>query len=537
MVKNVIVALFDSWQFNYTGCYGNDWIKTPNFDRFAREGVLFENAYGEGMPTVPTRRVLHTGKAALHDAGWSPLRQTDTTIADLCWGTGVDTAIIFDCPMYRLPKYGYTRGFDKVYFLHGHEGDHAHYSRIPLLHDDPTKYLSKIQMEKGNEILNSSTPIVETLLREIGDYLKQRQYWKTEEDQNCPNIMKMAVKYLEHADKNQPFFLWIDSFDPHEPWDSPSMHDPDMKCPYDPDYTGAEMFLPVTGSVGGGLYTEEELRHVRMLYAEKVTMCDNWFGYLLDNIRRLGLEENTMVITISDHGEPMGNGEHGHGIMRKCRPWPYEELVHIPLIIRAPGLPAGKRVKGLVQNYDIAATIVNWLGIEGAKAMNSIDLWPLMSGKTDKIRDYVISGYHGASWALYTEDWSYIHWLLPQKLVNSNAAAAMLLSDGNQSDMDMEIAVFTLEKDGVAALEEYQKGLTLDGAAQWTCTPGSTQEVPDEDQLFDRKKDPFQLNNVLKQHPDVAARLLNTLNTAMEDFGLSKKPQGKLDDNVRKMLG
>ncbi len=515
-MKNVIVALFDSWQFNYTGCYGNDWIKTPNFDRFAREGVLFENAYGEGMPTIPVRRVLHTGRAALHEAGWSPLRATDTTIADLCWGTGVDTAIIFDCPMYRLPKFGYTRGFDKVYFLHGHEGDHEHYQKKTLYHLDPKNYITRHQFDHADEILGGD--IVKPLLHEMEGYLKQRQYWKVEEDQNCPNVMKMAVKYLEHADKTQPFFLWIDSFDPHEPWDAPSMYDPDKKCPYDPDYEGPDLFLPVTGAVKD-VYTEEELNHVRMLYAEKVTVCDTWFGYLLDNVRRLGLDDSTMIIAISDHGEPMGNGEHGHGIMRKCRPWPYEELVHIPLIIRAPGLPAGKRVAGLVQNYDIAPTIANWLGIEGAKAMDGKDLWPLMAGRADKVRDYVISGYYGASWALYTEDWSYIHWLVGQSVANSLAGAAItMMMDGNTSDRYVTVANFAHEKGFNEALEEYKKGLTLDGADQWTCTPGSTQEVPAEDQLFDRKKDPFQLNNVIKENPDVAARMLKTLMTAMEDF-------------------
>ncbi len=523
MPQNVIVALFDSWQFNYTGCYGNDWIKTPHFDRFAREGVLFENAYGEGMPTVPVRRVLHTGRAALHEAGWSPLRATDTTIADLCWGTGVDTAIIFDCPMYRLPKYGYTRGFDKVYFLHGHEGDHAYYHKKPLIHLDPKAYISTLQLEKGDEITGGE--VIEPLLDEIADYLKNRQYWRTEEDQNCPNIMKMAVKYLEHADKNQPFFLWIDNFDPHEPWDPPSIYHPDLRCPYDPDYSGAEMILPMTGEVKD-LYTEAELHHVRMLYAEKMTMCDTWFGYLLDNVRRLGLEENTMLIAISDHGEPMGHSEHGHGIMRKCRPWPYEELVHIPLIIRAPGLPAGKRVAGLVQNYDIAPTIANWLGIEGAKAMHGKDLWPLMTGKVGSIRAFVLSGYYRASVAIYTEEWSYIHWLVSQQLVNTVSGTSLMFINDNQSDMikastGRTLISATVERGAVEAMEEYKKGLTLDGAAQWTCTPGSVQKVPDEDQLFDRKKDPFQLNNVIKQHPDIAAKLLQMIEIAEQDLRAS----------------
>ncbi|MCL4464759.1 MAG: sulfatase-like hydrolase/transferase, partial [Chloroflexi bacterium] len=141
MKQNVIVVMLDSLGANYVGCYGNKWIKTPNLDRLAREGVLFENNYIEGVPTVPCRRSMHTGRYFLHSKGWSALDMEDTTIADLCWGRPIDTALIFDCPMYRLPKFGYTRGFDKVYFLHGHEADHMYYSQDPLFHRQPEDFV------------------------------------------------------------------------------------------------------------------------------------------------------------------------------------------------------------------------------------------------------------------------------------------------------------------------------------------------------------------------------------------------------------
>ena len=64
-VKNAIVVMFDSLQYNYLHCNGNPWIKTPNFDRFARESVVFDNCYTEGVPTVPCRRAMHTGRYTL----------------------------------------------------------------------------------------------------------------------------------------------------------------------------------------------------------------------------------------------------------------------------------------------------------------------------------------------------------------------------------------------------------------------------------------------------------------------------------------
>ena len=104
--RNAIVMMFDTLSAKYIGCYGNDWIKTPNIDRLAKEGALFENWYTEGLPTIPCRRAMLTGRFTLPVSGWVPLSMEDTTIADLCWGRSIDTALIFDCPMYRLPKFG-----------------------------------------------------------------------------------------------------------------------------------------------------------------------------------------------------------------------------------------------------------------------------------------------------------------------------------------------------------------------------------------------------------------------------------------------
>jgi arylsulfatase A-like enzyme len=515
---NAIVVMMDSLQFNYLGCYGNDWIKTPNIDRFAREGVVFENAYCEGLPTVPCRRAMHTGRFTLHAKGWSPLDPDDTTIADLTWGQGIDTALIFDCPMYRLPKFGYTRGFDKVWFIHGHEGDHYYYSKDPLIHYKAEDFHEDHVIESANE--THGEDLIGPLMHETESYLKQRQYWKSEEDQSVAQVMKSAVDYLEKVDRNKPFFLWIDSFDPHEPWDSPSVYDPEMSCPYNPDYEGKDQFLPLMAPVEG-VYTEEELHHVRMLYAENVTMCDTWFGYLMDNVKRLGLEKDTLVMLVSDHGEPMGNGEHGHGIMRKCRPWPYEELAHIVFIVRGPGLPAGKRVEGFVQSSDVAPTVTEWLGLGIHAEMQGDSVLPMARGEVDKIRDWAIAGYHKYSWSLITEDYSFIHWLKDEEKSVSGMhrqiygveteKSAMHLAMGERGSDQAEMMLNEVQK-------MHAEAATLDGEDQWTCTPGAVSEVPERDELYDRKTDQFQLNNIVGDNPEVAKKMLEQLKEIMAEL-------------------
>ncbi|HJA07660.1 MAG TPA: sulfatase [Candidatus Mailhella merdigallinarum] len=527
-VKNAIVVMFDSLQYNYLHCNGNPWIKTPNFDRFARESVVFDNCYIEGVPTVPCRRAMHTGRYTLPVKGWSALDMDDTTIADLCWGTGIDTAMVFDAAPNRLPKFGYTRGFDKVYFLHGHEIDHEFYAKDPLYHLNPEDYNEEHALEAMDKLLGCN--MRDPTLQETACYLRQRQYWKSEEDQNCYKLMREAVNYLERVDRNHPFYLWIDCFDPHEPWDPPSVYDPDMKCPYDPDFKGKDQFLPIMGPVEG-IYTEEELHHVRMLYAEKVTMVDRQFGYLLDQLRRLGLERDTLVLVVSDHGEPMGNGKHGHGIMRKCRPWPYEELVHAVMMLRAPGLPAGKRIKSFVQSVDVAPTVCEWLGIGVHPDMQGKSLLALARGEVDKVRDFAVAGYYRYSWSIITDEWSYIHWLKDdEKSVaesmfeiygKGTLASSSHLADNPLAKAGPQMNAEQRKAKNTAATGYGEGVAALDGEDQWTCTPGSIAEVPARDELYSRIDDIDQLNNVASRHPEVAAELLKKLRLFMSELRAS----------------
>ncbi|MCL4467118.1 MAG: sulfatase-like hydrolase/transferase, partial [Chloroflexi bacterium] len=405
------------------------------------------------------------------------------------------------------------RGFDKVYFLHGHEADHMYYSQDPLFHRQPEDFVEDHILETADKVMGEK--VIGPLLHETADYLKHRQLWRTDEDQNVANVMKMAVKYLEHADHNKQFFLWVDSFDPHEPWDPPSVYNPDLKCPYDPDYKGKDMFLPIMGPVKG-IYTEPELHHIRMLHAEKVTMVDKWLGYLMDQVRAMGLEENTLFLMVSDHGEPLGNGEHGHGIMRKCRPWPYEELVHAPMIMKGPGLPAGKRVSSFTQSCDVAPTVTDWLGIGVHPEHQGQSLLPLARGEVDKVRDFAVAGYFRYSASIITKDWSFIHWTRPEERTIGESMYQIYGAGIERSSGHIDNALDMLPIN----VEEGQMrdAATLDGEDQWTCTPGSVAEVPERDELFDRRADPFQLNNIAAKDPGRASELYARLREFMADL-------------------
>lgn len=522
MIKNALVVMFDSLHYNYVGCYGNDWIKTPNMDRLAREGVLFENCYTEGLPTVPCRRAMLTGRYTLPVAGWVALSAEDTTIADLCWGRPIDSALIFDCPNYRLPKFGYTRGFDKAWFLHGHEGDYF-YDEEELIHLNAEDYYDETSGKAYAEKVGEGA--YKGVVAELKTFLRQRQHWKDKTDHIVWNTVDKAIEYLRQVDRTKQFFLWVDSFDPHEPWWPPSLTEK-RPCPYDPDYDGKPEPYPFTGLVEG-VFTERQLQHIRALYAESVTLCDECLGRLLDEVRALGLEENTLVMMVSDHGEHLGNAEHGHGLMLKVRPWPYEELAHTPMLLRAPGIKPGQRIKSFVQSVDVAPTICDWLGIGVHPKMQGKSLLPLVRGEVDRVRSFAIAGYYNYSWAIYTEDWSYVHWIQPTNKDNESMGASFysesvdtefLHEVGGRGYMEEWVSGFADANKDADKAEREHPTMTLDGADQWTCVPNSSTEVPEKDELYDRKKDPFQLHNVIDRHPDVARRLLLQLTDFMDDL-------------------
>jgi arylsulfatase A-like enzyme len=257
-----------------------------------------------------------------------------------------------------------------------------------------------------------------------------------------------------------------------------------------------------------------------MLYAEKVTMVDNWLGYLMDQVKRMGIEQSTLFLMVSDHGQPFGEGKHGHGIMRKCRPWPYEELAHAPMIMRGPGLPAGKRIKGFTQSCDVAPTLLDWLGLPEHPEMTGKSLMPLARGDVDKLRDFAIAGYHGYSASIITEDWSFIHWLrADEKTIHESRAEMFGRGTAKTSGHIPKSAA----KGFVSSSEDLQRRVkemaaTLDDEEQWTCTPGSFAELPERDMLFDRKEDPYQLNNIAPKDPQKAKELYQQLREFMAEL-------------------
>lgn len=397
--RNVIVLMEDSFRRDHLGCYGNPWIKTPNIDRLSSESAVFDFAYAEGLPTIPVRTALFTGRYTLPFRGWQPLEQNDVVLAEVLWDKGLTTALIADTYHMHYPQRGFSRGFDFVQWIRGQEMD-------PSVIGCNVKVNLSQYSEKNWQpaYWEESERVVK---KQFEQYLKNRASWKTEEDHHIAVVVRAAVKWLEEtikSNKNRGVFLWIDSFDPHEPWDPPVEY-ADMYPA--PEYNG----LPIIwggGSTKG--WSLDEIRHVRSQYAGTLTLCDKWTGLLLEKVKDLGLSDNTMIIFLSDHGEPLGE----HGIVKKTQPWPYEELSRIPLMIRMPDgmqdISKGQHMDAFVGMPDVTPTILDFLDVGCPNIVQGRSLLPTIMGEESAPWEFAISGHYGNSWSIRNREYSYYYW-------------------------------------------------------------------------------------------------------------------------------
>ena len=426
---NVIVVVCNSLHLGFLGAYGNAWIETPNLDRLAAEGTVFDHHFPENLTTLPTRRSWWTGRYGFADAeqGWTPLRCDELILPDLLWDKGVSTALISDVPLLREAGLGYGRGFDDVLWVRGGGYD----PWIPA--DDPRTGKVQLRDEPGLRLPADDDANQGLWKKRWEQFLRNRAVLRTDLEANTgvARTVRTAIDWLERrAPRSDPFLLWLDLFSPHGPWDPPQPYR-DQYAAVDPDEfeAGEEgdlveetadvdeeidiedvpVLIDVPAGAVGDVLSAAELFRLRRTYAGTVTLVDRWLGELFEALRRMGRMDDTLLVFTSDQGEPLGE----HGYVRRFRPWLYDELIHTPLVIRLPGGKfGGGRHQALVQTVDLLPTILGALGVRPGdnldQPIHGHDLLPLIRGEQTKVRDYACMGMDVEEFAIRTHHWHLI---------------------------------------------------------------------------------------------------------------------------------
>jgi len=392
---NLLLIVSDTFRWDYMGAYGNERIHTPNLDCLAAESAMFMDAYAEGLPTLPARRVMQTGRPifpfryipqksdGVQQHGWHPLFDEDVTLAEHLGRHGYCTALVTDVYHMMKPGKNFHRGFECWYWVRGQESD-------PLALRDPARV--KDLLESASRVRSGQ------LSRDawIVQHLMVRKDWKSEEDTSAAKVMKRAAEWIKDYTLNIPFYLWVDCFDPHEPWDPPL----EYARQYDAQYEGLDGLIP-PGSMAE--LTAEQRSHVLTAYAAEVTLVDRWVGYLLDALREAGRDKDTLVVFTSDHGTMMGERGELHKGESRLR----NQCTRLPLLIRHPeGEAAGRKVEGFVQHQDIMPTVLNLMGLPVPERVLGRDVWGLTRRKGGA-PDIIVTAFgHYAS--VRTKKWNLI---------------------------------------------------------------------------------------------------------------------------------
>ncbi|HRU04214.1 MAG TPA: sulfatase-like hydrolase/transferase [Candidatus Brocadiia bacterium] len=367
---NILLITTDQQRWDTLGCYGAPGAHTPNLDRLAAEGTLFEQCYCTNPICTPSRSSMWTG---LHLPGHGVYRVHDIL---------PDDKVLFS---RRLRDAGYdTALFGKLH-VSGHmwEAERRHPNdgfRVYEWAPDPpgflgadTAYLTWLQQRH---------PEVRERFRQRGanpGHLPIEAHFTTW-------VAERTIAFLEQMrEPGKPFFCCMGIFDPHDPYGN---HPKEMERLINIEKLAPAVAVdePFEGRPEShrrhrdccylgpaSEFTPQRVAEFRRGYHAAVALVDMQVGRVLDALEGLGMADDTLVIFASDHGDMLGD----HGLMVKGGFF-YDGSTRVPLIVRGPGAERGRRVKALAQLHDIAATALRASGApaeavrEGAP--DSVDL-------------------------------------------------------------------------------------------------------------------------------------------------------------------
>ncbi|SEE28776.1 sulfatase family protein [Ruania alba] len=420
---NVLLITSDQQHWDTIGAFNSE-IHTPNLDRLVQEGAAFSRTYCPNPTCTPTRASLITGKYPSEHGAWTlgtSLPESEPTIGAHLSERGYRTALVGKAhfqPLRSTEEYpsqeaypllqdlDYWRDFHGPYYGF----DHIELARNHTAESHVGQHYGVWLTEKcGDDWKQYFRAPTGTMPHEV------QHTWPIPEELHYNTwIAERTNALLQNYQRaGEPFFLWSSFFDPHppylvpEPWDR--MYDPDKitipdgiegeherNAPHfglvrtqEPDFSEWEETGHRIHGFESHLRDEAERRRLVATYYGMVSMLDAYVGKILDELDRLGLAENTIVVFSTDHGHLFGQ----HGLQAK-RPFHYEDLLRVPLLARGPGIACGHQTSALQSLVDYAPTVLDMIGEDVPAEMTGVSQKAVWSGEVESAREHVLCEFH-----------------------------------------------------------------------------------------------------------------------------------------------
>lgn len=429
---NVLVFFIDDLRPEL-GCYGVESIETPAIDRLADEGMVFDRAYCQQAICGPSRISMMAGKypdrLGIQDL-WSPLRKN---IPD-----AMSLPRFFKEAGYRTLSYG------KVYHHHG--DDRESWTELPKKPGQKYADLDTLKSirERTEEANRRGMSTKEKFEFTAGPPTEAAEV--SDEVYQDGAVALQAIDALTRY-KDESFFMCVGFAKPHLPFAAPKKYwdlyereqfaVPDRILPEDAPaiaFTRWGELRAYQGIPKDGFLSDEMTMELRHGYAASVSFADTQVGKVMEELDRLGLRENTIVVLWGDHGFKLG--EHGQW----CKHTNFELDTRVPFIVSAPGYSEGGRSEALVEMVDIFPTLVEMIGGDIPEILDGKSLLPVLSDPDSDIREYAISEYRRGKtvgYSLRSDRWRYTEWINTETKVVS----ARELYDHSETQLSLQNVV------------------------------------------------------------------------------------------------
>jgi arylsulfatase A-like enzyme len=386
---NVLVICSDTFRQDHLGFLKKQPVHTPHLDRLASESAVFADFWLCSFPTLVNRIEVFTGRYTFPFFNWGPLPHQYPVLSEVFKRHGFTTALFADNLHMMREGWGYDRAFDTVKNVPGQMHDRFQPKSTPM-----------IELPCPEEKIG--------VPRNRLERYRRNAFWYRQQYTNMTaTLFRSAMEWFDRP--RDKFFMWIDAFDPHEPWDAPAQ----FLKPYPWNAKGDAVFWPRAGYASK--HSDADIENMCSLYRAEVTQIDYWVGNLLSRLRDRRLLDNTAIIFCSDHGTYFGE----HGLLGKPVKIGkltaiYEELGHLPMILRHPeGLGAGKMIRGIGQPPDIFATALELAGIPRVPWAQGNSLLPRLKGEPSP-QKFAVGGYFPhkgrvSCVSVWTDDWALMH--------------------------------------------------------------------------------------------------------------------------------